>query len=344
MRILEVCPYDLARPGGVQQQVLLLASGFRRLGHDVVVAAPGGEVDLGKTVLVDANGSKAPVCLTPDLSALRGASADVDVVHLHEPLVPMIGWRALGLAPPIVGTFHRDGASLAYRALGRAMRQRLRRLAGASAVSPLAARTISRVAGCETRIVPNGIDLGEFAVVASKARDRVVFVGRHEPRKGLVVLLEAIGMVTRPCEVVIAGVGPETERLRAFVKDPRVRFVGALAREDLVRLLVGAEIAVVPSLAGESFGLVVLEGLAAGCAVAASDLPAHRFVLGQPPAGALFPPGDPVQLARVIEELLGHSLERRRLQSMAGERAREFSLDRVVGSYLELFAVSGITE
>jgi phosphatidylinositol alpha-mannosyltransferase len=343
MRILEVCPYDIGRPGGVQQQVMLLARGLRNLGHDVVVAAPGGEVDLGASLLVDANGSKAPVCLRPDVRALRGAAAGVDVVHLHEPLVPMVGWRALGLAPPIVGTFHRAGASRSYRAIGRVMRLRLHHLAGASAVSPLAAHTIRVVAGCEAEVVPNGIELREFAVLAPKVAGRVVFVGRHEPRKGLAVLLEALSMVRTSCELIVAGAGPDSERLRAATTDTRVRFVGQLPRQELVRLLLGAELAVVPSLGGESFGLVVLEALAAGCAVVASDLPAHRWVLGSPPSGALVAPGDARQLARVIQELLQDAPARQRFQSMARERARAFSLDLVVERYLQLFADRGPT-
>ncbi len=341
MRIALVCPYSLEMPGGVQGQVIGLAKALTALGHEAAVIGPGrgdsrslaeqlglagdGLVLVGGSVGLPANGSVAPVALSPaaSLAALRHLwRARYDVVHIHEPFAPGITWPILASsASPLVGTFHRAGSDLAYDLVSPLARVLARRLAVRCAVSKEAARTARRVAGGSYVLMGNGIDTGRFSSVEPLRTEAptILFVGRHERRKGLEVLLEAftrLGSGGAPAPepepapapvratLWVAGEGPETPRLkRAYGSLEGIEWLGRIGDEDLSRRLLGADVLCAPSLGGESFGVVLLEALAASTVVVASDLPGYRDVVGD--HALLVPPGDSEALRAGLEKALG---------------------------------------
>jgi phosphatidylinositol alpha-mannosyltransferase len=312
-----VCPYSLARPGGVQGQATGLARALRRLGHEVAVLAPGepdahdpaasfdGTHVVGRAVGVRANGSVAPVSLSP-LAARRverfARHHRADIVHLHEPLAPLLGYGCVVAKPaPLVGTFHRAGDSAGYRALRPLTGWAGRRLDVACAVSEEARRTAETAVGGSFEVLFNGVELERFADADPVPTDRttVLFLGRHEERKGLAVLLEAMETVADPVELWVIGDGPDTEALRRrYPETERWQWLGRLNDEAVAARLRGAHILCAPSLRGESFGVVLLEAMAAGCAVVASDLPGYRAASGG--LAELVRPGDAPALAQAL--------------------------------------------
>ncbi|HEX3946176.1 MAG TPA: glycosyltransferase family 4 protein, partial [Acidimicrobiales bacterium] len=276
MRVVVACPYSLSRPGGVQGQVTGLARALRAAGHQVAVMAPDdsqgpGMVEpttfsVGRSSAVRSNGSVAPVSLSPGSAVrahrfVRGYAPDV--VHLHEPLAPLAGYGCLVGSPvPVVGTYHRAGDSRAYRALGPVARWADGRLAARCAVSAAAAATIGSVVGRDCRVLFNGVEVDRFGGAEPWPTEgpTVLFLGRHEQRKGLGVLLEAFARVPDPAVLWVAGDGPATGELRRrHPESGRLRWLGMLDDDEVARRLAGADALCAPSLGGESFGMVLLE-------------------------------------------------------------------------------------
>ena len=308
MRVALVCPYSLSRPGGVQGQVLGLARSLVRRGHAVRVLAPVDRdedrprgidfVDSGHSTSVRANGSVAPVSLSPAAArrALEAVRAwEPDVIHIHEPFAPGLPYALLtarGL-PPLVGTFHRSGGSMLYTVARPLVRRMADRLAVRCAVSEAAAATAASALGGEYDVLFNGIEVDRFVGVEpwSTTGPTVLFLGRHEARKGLAVLLDAWDLMVGAGPVVggragtpelwVAGDGPETEALRRrHHGSESVRWLGVLGEEEKIRRLVGSDLLAAPSLGGESFGLVLLEAMAARTVVVASDIDGYRDAAG----------------------------------------------------------------
>jgi phosphatidyl-myo-inositol alpha-mannosyltransferase len=328
MRVALHCPYSLSRPGGVQGQVVGLARALRAGGHEAVVLAPAdgdaaGVADgvglprhalvvVGRSVSLPANGSQAPVALWPG-AAVRAVRAvrdgGFDVVHLHEPLAPGAGYGCLlACRQPLVGTFHRAGSSAAYRLLGPLARRGAARLAVRAAVSAEAEATAAAALGGRYVIVPNAVELDRFAA-ATPWPDRhdpgpvVVFVGRHEERKGLGVLLEAFARIEAGDDggptLWVAGDGPASAALRRrFPEGPRLRWLGVVSDAELAARLRRADVMCAPSLRGESFGVVLLEAMAARTAIVASALPGYAAVAAD--HARLVPPGDVAALADAL--------------------------------------------
>ncbi len=351
MRIAIVSPYDLERPGGVQSHVRQLATRLRAEGEQVVVlgAGPVGvvtgrgavpEIGVGAGRGVPFNGSVAPVALGP-LSARRTVRAlerlRPDVVHVHEPLVPMVGLAAaFGSPAPLVVTFHawsdEDRAYRLVRPLGRRL---LARTAVAVTVSRAAAEYHASALAIDPgslRIVPNGVEVAPFRQAADTVGDqrppgppRVVFVGRLEPRKGVLVLARAFRqlLATHPDAILtVIGDGPQRHELAASlsgVPASQVRLAGRVSSEVLAQRLAEADVAVAPALGGESFGIVLLEAMAARTAVVASDLPGYRSVVTDGRDGLLVPSGDPDALAATLTRLLAEP-QRRAAVVEAGEQ------------------------
>ncbi len=368
MRIALVCPYSCTMPGGVQTQVLGLARALRSRGDDVAVVAPAegtgrtGRVDpaeldgavfikVGTGTSVSVNGSRAPVSPWPatmsrTVSALHEFAPEI--VHVHEPFVPGPSLAAVVAGPrPIVGTFHRSGADFAYRAYGHIVGPWSRRLDAAFAVSEEAGATARACVGHLSNrvgIIPNGVEVQRFssAVPWPTSAPTVVFVGRHESRKGLEVLLEAFGLLPGSTHLWVLGYGPETERLRSrFGSDARIEWLGPVGDEERAARLAGADVFAAPSLGGESFGVVLLEAMAAGTAVVASDLPGYQLAAGQ--AARYVPAGDRVALAGAILSLLLDHGEREVLRDRGRQRARECDMGAVADSYREAYVRLGRT-
>lgn len=305
VHIALVCPYSLSRPGGVQGQVAGLARVFADSGHRVTVFAPiddpadtpdrldvGVElVSTGRSVSLSANGSQAPVSVSVSAvaRALRKLKAiEPDVVHVHEPFAPGLPYGLLMSRPraPMVATFHRSGPSRLYTLFGPVVRPLAHRFAVRVAVSDAARATAFAALGGTYEMGFNGVDVDAYRSAEPWPTDRpaILFLGRHEERKGLGFLLDAFEELRkRPDSPVlwIAGSGPLTETLRRrHPPSSDVEWLGVLSEADKRRRLVAADVLCAPSLGGESFGMVLLEAMAAGTVVVASDIDGYRQAAG----------------------------------------------------------------
>ncbi len=351
-RVLLVSPYALSVPGGAQSQVLAMAKELRARDLDVVVCSPGtARADLvaagiphvaeGGVLRVPANGSRAPVTLSARAArafASIAATFRDGVVHVHEPFAPIAAYGILRQhRRPTVATFHRGGGGPAY-VLGRPLIARLAHgIDVFAAVSPHAAATIREAAGLDPVVLFNGVDLHRYerAVPTPTRAPTIVFLGRHEPRKGLSVLLEALQRVALPIECWVVGTGPQSHALRTrFGHDQRIRWLGALDDDAAASRLKGADVLCVPSLFGESFGLVPLEGMAARTMVVASDIEGYRDATGG--HATLVAPGDAGALAVALEAAITKPATARQLDA-AYAHAAAWSMSALVDRYVALY-------
>jgi len=388
VRVAIVSPYALDVVGGVQAHVLSLADALRRAGDEVLVLGPtagvvtklrtphGGPVrGVGRTVAVPANGSRAPVALGP-LAAARTRDllrrAAPDVVHVHEPLVPVVGPAAvLGTGAPRVLTFHAtaEGGTLPrlYRSVRVPARAVVARAHALTAVSPVAAAFHAQMLGIDPAritIVPNGVDVARFADAADalhtadalaagrtsgRTRDggaRLVFLGRLEHRKGADVAVRAFRMLAAEragLRMRVLGDGPlraTIERLAADAPSDvaaRLELAGRADPAHLPRLLADADVAVLPSRGGESFGIVLLEAMAAGVPIVASDIPGYRAVARDGREALLVAPDDPCALADAIARVLDDATLADRLRSAGRARAAEHDWEAVAARTREVY-------
>ncbi len=351
MRIGLICPYSLTMPGGVQSQVLALARALRNRGHAVRVLAPcdgpppdAGVTPLGLSLPASANGSIAPVAPDPSaqLRVVRAMRDEAfDVVHLHEPLAPGPTMTALLTRPaPLIGTFHAAGRSLSYELMPKAVRYLARRLDDRVVVSEDARKLAMKHLGGEYQVLFNGVEVSRYQKSPAHPTQcpTVFFVGRHEQRKGLQVLLEAVKFLPADIRVWIAGSGPEMQKLQTrYGGDPRLEWLGPIAETEKIARLRGADVFCAPSLFGESFGIVLLEGMAAGTPVVASDLDGYANVARHGRDALLFPTGDHKALADAVGGLLRNPEAAADLVASAYERADEFSMARLADLYLQRY-------
>ncbi len=351
VRIGMISPYSLTLPGGVQGQILGLARAMRAVGHEVRVLGPcdgpppdAGVTPLGNSVPTAANGSVAPIA--PDPSAqLRTIRAlrdeDFDVVHLHEPLAPGPTQTAMFFkTAPLVGTFHAAGGSAAYKWFSPGVRWLARRLDLRCAVSEDAEQMARVALGGSYDVLYNGVEVTSFAKATPSPTDgpTVFFVGRHEPRKGLDVLLAAMTDLPPNVRLWIAGDGPDTASLRARVAgDVRIEWLGRITDDERAARMRGADVFCAPSLRGESFGVVLLEAMAADTPVVASDLPGYANVARAGRDALLVPPGDAAALADALRRVLTDPVRARALVASGEERAAQFSMEHLAEEYLERY-------
>ncbi len=357
LRVALFCPYSLSIFGGVQAQVLGIAAELRRRGIDARVVAPcdgpppePGIFSLGPTLGFPSNGSIAPIASSKAVAARTLEAIRVfepDVLHLHEPLSPGGNHTALvGTLLPAVGTFHaaHPGENAWYEALTVPLRAMVARLTVRTAVSVEAQRNVEAAFGERCEILPNGVDTDRFAsaVPWPTRRPALFFVGRHERRKGLAVLLEAFATLERDAVLWVAGDGPETASLRALgVRN--VEWLGPVSDDEKARRLRAATVACFPSSEGESFGIVLLEAMAAGAAVVASDLTGYRTVARDGQEAVLVAPDDPHALRAAIRGLLDDGDRRARLAAGGSQRAAEFSFARLADQLVPLYSEAVVT-
>lgn len=364
MKIGIVNPYSWDVPGGVGFHIRDLALKFRSRGHDVRVLTPSSSRDLpdwissaGQSVSVPFNGSVANISVSP--AALRRtrrwlADNAFDVVHVHEPVVPSVSMAAAMLSSaPLVGTFHAALGRSVSRAIASApMRLYMERIGVRIAVSEEARRTLIEHHGGDAIIIPNGVETASFRRastdsrwMATDSRPVIVFLGRlDEPRKGLSVFAGAIeGVLDKMpgARFLIAGRGdaPEIRRQVARFGDS-VSFLGGISDEEKASLLAGASLYVAPQTGGESFGIVLVEAMAARTAVVASDIPAFRAVLEDGRAGVLFETGSS---AALVDQLLGLLADKARLEGLseAGQRASlQYDWEVVADKVFEVYRLA----
>ena len=347
IRIGMVCPYSLSIPGGVQAQVLGLARQLRRMGREVRVLGPcdGPPPDtfvtpLGNSLPTAANGSIAPLAPDP-AAALRTMRVlfeeQFDVLHLHEPFAPGPTMTSILLHPaPVVATFHAAGTSASYKYLSRPIRASAENIARRVAVSKDAAALVSAAIGGEYEVLFNGVELDAYRSSPAWPTDgpTIFFCGRHEERKGLDVLLEALPDLPDDVTLWIASDGPDTERLRAATAgDRRVQWLGRIDEAEKIARLKGATIFCAPSLRGESFGVVLIEAMAAGTCIVASSLDGYRNVATDDVDSLLPPPGDVAALTASLRRALDDAGLRERLEAAGQTRADDFSMVALAEAY-----------
>lgn len=361
MRIGIVSPYAWDVPGGVRSHVADLAAALRGHGHEISVLAPAedpdalpeGVVDGGRPIPVRYNGSVAR--LSMGVKATRRVQSwiregDFDVVHVHEPVAPSLSLLALWVSRgPLVATWHSSNdrsriLSAAYY-VGQTAMEKVR---GRIAVSEDARRTLVNHLGGDAVLIPNGVRVAAFAEAdplpeVDPRRPSVLFLGRmDEPRKGLHVLREALPMLLSALpdlQVLVAGPG-DIEEQRALIPgglSDAVTFLGRVSDEDKVRALRSVDAYVAPHTGGESFGIVLVEAMAAQTAVVASDLPAFRRVLEDGRCGRLFPVGDAEALAGAVVDVLTDAALRTELVASADVRVRQFDWDVVVDDVIAVY-------
>jgi len=345
-----VSPYSLTIPGGVQQQVLGLARALREKGHEVRVLGPcdGPPPDsfvtpLGNSLPTAINGSIAPVA--PDASAafrtIRALNDEAfDVLHVHEPLVPGPTLTAvLVKLAPIVATFHSAGESAAYKTFQKLGRPIARRIDVRVAVSADAVELAQRYIGGEYEVLFNGIDLEAYSGPIVEQRDNAIFFcGRHEPRKGLGVLLEAVSLMPGDVRLWIASDGPETESLKAqYENDQRIEWLGRISDAEKIDRLRRASLFCAPSLRGESFGIVLLEAMAAGTPVVSTDIDGYRNVATDGENALLVEPGNARALASAMSRIIADPRLATRLTAAGRIHAQSYSLDALADHYVQLY-------
>ncbi|SEO96043.1 glycosyltransferase family 4 protein [Trujillonella endophytica] len=364
MRIGLVCPYRWDRPGGVQYHVRDLAETLRGLGHHVEVLTPAEHEEslpaehvtfAGRTVPIPYNGSMASVQFGP-ISAARVRrwlrEGHFDVVHVHDPAPPSIGLLVLIIAKgPIVATFHAATVRSKWLAVwGPVVRPWLERISGRIAVSDFARRLQVEHLGGDAVIIPNGVHVRVFAEgpeLPGRARGAggptVGFLGRYdEPRKGLPVLLEAMRDVVRrhpTARLLIAGRG-DPDGLRTAIGpelQPHVELLGELTEADKAAFLRSVDVYCAPNLLGESFGIILIEALAAGAPIVASDLDAFAAVLEDGEVGVLVRRGDARALAAALGELLADPDRRADLSARGREVAWGYDWSVVARQVLAVY-------
>jgi phosphatidylinositol alpha-mannosyltransferase len=364
MRIGLVCPYQWDVPGGVQYHVRDLARTLRGLGHHVEILTPAEREEsltdewitfAGRAVPIPYNGSMASVQFGP-VSASRVRrwlrEGHFDVVHVHEPAPPSVSLLVCMIAKgPIVATFHTATTRSKFlAALGPVVRPWLERISGRIAVSDFARRVQVEHLGGDAVIIPNGVHVDAFAHGPSlpgytRGVDgpTIGFLGRFdEPRKGLPVLLEAMRTVVRRhpgARLLIAGRGDADEVRRLIGDDLRahVGLLGELTEEDKAAFLRSVDVYCAPNLLGESFGVVLIEALAAGAPIVASDLDAFVRVLEDGDAGVLVRRGDPAALARTLCDLLADPARRAALSAGGARAAAEYDWDVLARRILTVY-------
>ncbi len=373
LRICLVSPYDFAVPGGVSAHVSNLAAIFRRRGHVVKILAPSssaansadtpGLVRMSKAIVpVRSNGSIARLTFSPNMQrAIKRELAEgggFDVVHIHEPMAPVLPLQVLRLSNTVnVGTFHATRrTSTVYRAYKPLLTRFHRRLDGKIAVSAAARDFVWRAFPGEYRIIPNGIDQEWFGERAepipelANGRPSIMFLGRMEKRKGLSGLIDAMEIVRRirpDARLVVVGAYDQNQlhkaqrRLRRIGIDDSL-FTGRVSELQKRAYLQSSDMLIAPAQgsARESQGIVLMEAMAAGTPVLASDIPGYRTVSPDGSAVLYCAPDDKRALARGILRLLQHPDTAERFREAGRQRVGDFSWEvvatRVIDYYLEL--------
>jgi phosphatidylinositol alpha-mannosyltransferase len=361
MRVCLVTPYDLSCDGGVNRHVRALAHALRLHGHEASVFGPASgptpsDCDsLPGVVSVSANGSKARIGLLVPRRAVRRYldEGGFDVVHVHEPCIPGIARHAAATDfVSRVVTFHTyaERESAAVRMLRRTLARPLRDVSHGIAVSRVAAAFARRVFRGKIQLIPNGIDLSTFGA-STRPRSalhheidesdqplRVLFVGRYdEPRKGLRHLLAAACLIResgRPIEVRIAGQG-NRQSFAAIAPRAGAVFLGRLTDSALANEYRSADVFCAPATHGESFGLVLVEAMACGCPVVASDIRGYREASNG--AAILAPPSDAKALAHALERLADDHRLRQQAIGHGARRAQELSWTSLAGEVISVY-------
>lgn len=367
MKIALVSPYDFAYPGGVCNHISCLEQQITRMGHEVKIIAPASKfvptfgdrfIPIGKPRPVPVSGSIARITLSPWLSFRIKAVLDrehFDICHLHEPLMPMLCTTVLRLSSAAnVGTFHASGGKPWYSfgtPIGKLILKKwFHKLDGKIAVSPPAREYVSKYFPGDYTIIPNGVDTKHFSPDALPIEEfidgklNILFIGRLEKRKGLDYLLEAYKRVKPEIpdsRLIVVGPGIrlrhkyEKRVRRSGLKD--VVFVGYASYRDLPRYYKTADIVCCPAIGWESFGIVLIEAMAVGKPIVASNIKGYANVLTNGVEGLLVPPKNAEKLAEALISLMSDESLRQQLGANGWHRATEYSWESVAQRVLDYY-------
>jgi phosphatidyl-myo-inositol alpha-mannosyltransferase len=349
-----VSPYIYPLPGGVTEHVRYLYENLRLRGHDVRIltsshgpqrSSEGDVIRIGMGFSVPSNGSVGTVTFSPRFPGQVREVLDeerFDVLHFHEPFVPFLSLVVLRESQSVnVATFHAyAGFSPSYEFGSRVLGGYARRLHGRIAVSAAARHFIDRYFPGDYKVIPNGVDVERFrrAVPVARWQDgvkNVLFVGRLEPRKGIIELLKAYRILRKTgcdCRLLVVGSGPLEREARRYVATRRlgdVEFLGRVGDDEKAQLFKTADVYVAPATGRESFGIVLLEAMAAGTAIVASDIHGYKGVVRRGEQALLVPPRDRKALAAAMARVLADDELRGRLGAAGVVRAQDFSWERV---------------
>lgn len=364
MKIAIICPYNIFFPGGVQNHVFNQAAELRHRGHEVriITPRPQGHVDdppegvifLGRSGRIRAQHTAADISASVDVDLIDQilARENFDLLHVHEPLIPFLSLQILSrVTCPTVGTYH---AALPDTLLAKSMagsigpykRSVFRHLTAVTAVSKAATSFIlDDMDEAAITIIPNGINVGQFAVPADTKRDENTFlyVGRLEKRKGVRYLLDAFAVVQQnvpAAKLIVAGDGPERNMLEARTRQRKlanVQFLGHITDEKKVELLATCTVFVSPAPYGESFGIVLLEAMAAGAVTVAGANPGYESVLVGTGGISLVNPRMTQEFARRLELLGSDATLQEVWRKWAKGEVQKYSYKKIVDRYLDLY-------
>ena len=356
-RVLLVSPYDLTVPGGVAEHVLQLAKAVRGLGYESTVLAPltphpgfrpGSHIwPVGPVMSVPTNGSIARITLSLRLAAqvkVALATIEPDIVHLHEPFMPLLPFAALRHSRAVnVATFHAYAArETGFGFVAPLLRHFDKQLAGRIAVSESARSYAGRYFPGSFDVIPNGVDWERFATARPypeyyDVTPTILFVGRLDERKGFPVLLRAYAELRRRrvrARLLVVGAYSRRQaaRLQSAIEReqiPDVSFAGWATSEALARYFQSSSVVCVPSLGSESFGVVLLEAMAAGKPVVASSIAGYREVISHEKEGLLVPPGEVTPMVDALQRMLDDAELRSRFGQAGREKARGYAWPQI---------------
>ena len=369
MKIALVSPYDFAYPGGVTIHISYLERHFTRMGNEVKVIAPASKavssfgdrfIPIGSPRPIPTSGSIARVTISPWLSSRIKAvlnQENFDIIHLHEPLMPMLCTTVLRLSQTAnIGTFHachgRPGYNFA-KPIGKwILRRWFRKLDGKIAVSQPAMEFARGHFPGYYNIIPNGVDLDHFSPDVSPidefcdGKANILFVGRLEKRKGLNYLLEAFKQVKQEIpdsRLIIVGPGTRLRRkyekqvMRSGLKD--VVFTGFVSYDELPRYYKTADVFCAPATGRESFGIILLEAMAVGKPIVASNIEGYASVVTHGVDGLLVPPEDKERLAQTLISLLTDQSLRQEMGAKGRVKALEYSWEHIAQNVLDYYVM-----
>lgn len=363
MKIALVCPYDFALPGGVANHITFLYKELLKTGHEVRIITPysGNSASLenkdiipiGKPVSIPSAGSIARITLSPMLSSPVKAALEqekFDIIHLHDPLYSTLTLTVLRHSKSTnIGTFHAfQKTRIPYHLISPLFQGTFNRLHGRIAVSEPARLFISRYFPAEYNIIPNGIDFKRFStplLPIEKLRDgklNILFVGRAEKRKGLNFLLDAYPLIKREVpQSRLVIVGPETrlkyEHAAKKMALQDVVFTDYVPNEDLPAYYQTADVFCSPATGGESFGIILLEAMAASRAIVASSIDGYASLMSNGVEGLMVPPKDIAALANAIVELLKDEQKRRKMGARGLKKAERYSWSNIAKTINEYY-------
>ena len=364
MKIGFVSPYDYAVNGGVNEHIAGLASQFASWGHDVRIIAPcssgtisdEGFIPMGRAVPVPSGGSIARISLSlwlrPRIKALLLQEA-FDVIHIHEPFSGAVPVNVLSVASSvpsvIVGTFHTFSGTRLYKVGAQRFAMRyFRRLQGRIAVSKPARDFISQHFPGDYEIIPNGINVRNFTDATPfphliDGKTNILFVGRLEKRKGLRYLLGAYSRLKwdwPDTRLLVVGRGKPDEESYRIIAERNLQdvvFLGNVTDEDKARYYKTADIYCSPATGRESFGVVLLEAMAAGAPVVATNIEGYSSVITHDREGLLVPPKDEARLAEALDALLAMPEHRRRLAAQGRASVEQFDWEVVASRVMDYY-------